>query len=434
MTHSIHNTYWQNNRRKTVYFSPNGRNTDRELLKCTGVYIYSKESITKIPSSLSVNFPNMVALEIESCSLSKLSRIDMRGLENLQEIKLTRMQIEELPSDLFVDLPNLEVIDLSYNHINLIGKDVFKPLRKLVFVNLTGNISVDVVYACDNNLKFEIPINTKLSRRFEEFTAILEAASFKQRQIVEKIVEKVQIILPQRTPEKVKPRSLSGSYGLNPSRPQHAKAIVPLKVVKPPPSLIPRSTQTENPLENVYDDIQNMLQCEDLKDLIVKIDKTLFKVHKFMLAARSSVIAEMIKGKPDAKEIILTDIEAETFKIILDFIYTDKMPEKYDENSLKIAAAAETLKLEPLKLKLSGIISKAVIPKNSFEIFEFASKHDHKELKIKSFGEFKKLFPKKNLKSDLMNDIGAMKKLIDSKNLYEKKMNEAIKDFQTFMS
>lgn len=172
-------------------------------------------------------------------------------------------------------------------------------------------------------------------------------------------------------------------------------------------------------------DIESVLKIDDFKDLTVKVCGTDFKVHKLMLAARSATLAEMIKNNPDAHEIIFDDIEGEIFKIILDFIYDDKMPQNYDENSQKVFATAGKFKLEQLKLKVGEMLCDAVTLENSFEMLNLACKHNYIELKLKSFEEIKKIFLDKNLTDDLMEKPEMLQKMIDAKNAYEKQLKEA---------
>jgi hypothetical protein len=171
-------------------------------------------------------------------------------------------------------------------------------------------------------------------------------------------------------------------------------------------------------------DIQKILKSDNFKDFTIKIDQNEFRVHKLMLVARSKTFAEMVKNNPEADELILQDIEVKIFEIILAFIYDEKIPEEFDENLTKVFAAADKLKIEGLKNSVGEILSKGINSQNSFEFLKFASKHNDEKLKEKSFGEFKKLFPDRKLKVELMNDIEMLKKLIDGKIAYEKKLRE----------
>ena len=60
------------------------------------------------------------------------------------------------------------------------------------------------------------------------------------------------------------------------------------------------------------------------KDFSIKIEDREFKVHKFLLAARSPTLAEMIKNNPDADELQLVDISVEIFEKILKYLYVSK--------------------------------------------------------------------------------------------------------------
>jgi hypothetical protein len=73
-----------------------------------------------------------------------------------------------------------------------------------------------------------------------------------------------------------------------------------------------------------------------------------FRVHKFILAARSSVLCESIIENPEADAIDLFDIPSSILEILLNYMYDDEMPEKCDDFG-ELYTAADKLNLTELK-------------------------------------------------------------------------------------
>ncbi|KAL7013176.1 hypothetical protein ACKWTF_015234 [Chironomus riparius] len=73
------------------------------------------------------------------------------------------------------------------------------------------------------------------------------------------------------------------------------------------------------------------------------------KIHEFLLAARSPILAEILKSNPEVENLNLVEISVEIFKIILKFLYTDELPGGNGTNVLNLFAAAGKLKIEELK-------------------------------------------------------------------------------------
>lgn len=65
----------------------------------------------------------------------------------LKEFYLRSMEINCLPSDLLCDMTNIEIISFESNQIRHIEKGVFEDMRKLRYVSLAKNPSIDVLYA-----------------------------------------------------------------------------------------------------------------------------------------------------------------------------------------------------------------------------------------------------------------------------------------------
>lgn len=127
--------------------------------------IVCKINITKIPECIHEQFKNIVCLHISSCmDIREICREDFRGLENLKEVAITGTLIEIIPGDLFTDLVHLEVIELLMNKIKYIGRDVFKTLKKIAYIDLGLNVKINAIFVGD---PYEFPEGIDNSTRCE---------------------------------------------------------------------------------------------------------------------------------------------------------------------------------------------------------------------------------------------------------------------------
>lgn len=374
MNIKVENITWDVSGRKYATINLNG-NFEKKLSKnfaCTGAIV---TNVQKIPRDLPNFFPNLWALYMENCKIGKILAQDFIKFERLIEIHLENLEIQEIPAEIFKNFKHLEVVSFYGNSIKSIGKNVFKNLPKLNYVDLRKNQAVNLVYADEKYKNVESGESQTRIFQLYEFLAIIDG-----------------IFHPEIEDDEDE-KSLSDRHQPGTSKDQLKKFEEAKLSV------------------NIYNDIQKLINAREFTDFTIKIDKNLFKVHKLMLAARSPTLAEMIRNNPEADELILEDIEVEVFKIILEFIYEDKSPVKYDERSEKVFAAAGKLKLESLKNQVGNILATSVTSENSLEILKLASKHNHEKLKKKAFEEFKKIFPDKNLKNELMNDLEKLEQL-----------------------
>lgn len=350
-------------------------------------------NLRQFPLNFPQYFEYVNRIHISNCGIEKISRADLAELENLKEIHLKHLEIREIPSNLFFGLRKVEVVNLSNNEINFIGKNAFKDLPKLSYVDLRGNPSIDDLF-----------VDTKCAKNFSVHASYNRIRSLKELQVFidENFHSEVENFFQVQTLGNEDENLQDEAAAVVPSAPPFDGIFFP---------------------ENVYRDMNKLIKFKDFKDFTIKIKEKEFKAHKLMLAARSPTLAEIFKENPKLDEIIFEDIEVEVFEILIIYIYDDILPDKYDDKSLKVFAAAGKLKLHYLKNHVGKILYDNLNPENSFEILKFASKYNCGELRRKSFIEFKKLFPDKKIKDDLINHLDKLKKLLDAKKVLNGKLN-----------
>lgn len=130
----------------------------------------------------------------------------------------------------------------------------------------------------------------------------------------------------------------------------------------------------------------------------------------------------MILNRPDAESLTLTDIPVKAFKVILDFIYTNELPEEEEINFVEVFTSSLKLNIEKLRDFAVEKIKENIDEKNALEILILANKHDNEELRMRAFAEIQKIFPEKGLKEELSMQPEKIKKLLDVK----KKLDEEL--------
>jgi predicted house-cleaning noncanonical NTP pyrophosphatase (MazG superfamily) len=309
---------------------------------------------------------------------------------NLSVLKIHNGPLKKITKSDLRSLTMLNEIYITYTYIEELPADLFEDMKSLKIINL-----------CFNRIKF-------IGKGIFDNLKQLEYVDLRRNPSIDLLYTNV--------------------YEHYNKMPNYESRIVNLAIFR---SLINRIYHTT---PQVLLDIQNALKNENSKDFTVKINENEFKVHKFILTARSPTLAVMIKNNPDADELILEDIEVEVFKIILDFIYDDKTPNNCDENSEKVFAAAGKLKLDLLMKEVGNILSVNLKPEKSFEVLKLASQFNHEELKRKSFEEVKMYLNDENLKDELMENLELLTKLIDAKKSFEEMMRKMKEEVEKAMA
>lgn len=163
----------------------------------------------------------------------------------------------------------------------------------------------------------------------------------------------------------------------------------------------------------LQNDVKKILHENFLKDFTIKVNEKEFKVHKFLLAARSSVFNDIIKNEPDANTIKLVDIPDVTFERILDYLYDDKFTAC--DGLLDTYAAAAKLQISELADLAADSLMTLIDDENALNIFCLAHKYNNEKLKVEAFKQIKSFFPDKNLKEDLAMNPDAVRKLVAAK-------------------
>ncbi|KAL7011668.1 hypothetical protein ACKWTF_014382 [Chironomus riparius] len=188
----------------------------------------------------------------------------------------------------------------------------------------------------------------------------------------------------------------------------------------------------QNTLTN---DFKNFLNNENFKDLKIKIDNREFRVHKFLLAARSSVLAEMILNNPDVENLNLVDISVETFEQVLHFIYNDELRDKKEINSFRnLFAAAGRLNIEVLKNIAAAHLLEEIDSDKAMSILSLSNKYNHDLLKDEAFKFIEKTNSFMTFKKEWASQPDMLSKLIKIHREKEEAMKKFEEEYQKLTS
>jgi hypothetical protein len=183
-------------------------------------------------------------------------------------------------------------------------------------------------------------------------------------------------------------------------------------------NLSAKGTVPKQALSTFSEDIRNIIEDESFKDLTISIGDEDLKAHKIVLAARSPFLAELFRNNPTLETLNLIDISKETFKIFLDYIYHDKMPEGND-NLTFVYVTAGKLKIEKLKQFIATKLCSQINAENAPDILLLSNKFDSVELRKRAFEKIQEMFPEKKLDEKFQFEPEKVKKLISLKRSME---------------
>ncbi|XP_072366926.1 actin-binding protein IPP isoform X3 [Scyliorhinus torazame] len=120
--------------------------------------------------------------------------------------------------------------------------------------------------------------------------------------------------------------------------------------------------------------INRLRAREDFCDVQLQVKEQLFSVHKLILAASSPYFAVLFAGgmQEASKDLIqIHGIEAETFRLLLEFIYTGIIDVSI-KNVQEVILAADMLQLTEIVNMCSDFLKGQVDPSNCVGIYQFA--------------------------------------------------------------
>jgi len=361
-------------------------------------------NLTKVPAGITKIFANLKMLAILSSGLKRICKDDLVEYKNIEKFICNSNKLVFLPGNLFDDFENLEWIELWNNNIKLIEPNIFDNLKNLKYVDIEQNPKYDKWFA--NNKYYDC--NSSLEGVIDQIYQVFLSSDIQNlKKFVKKVKNPIEIL------KQFKERSSNIDSKLN-----------LLELAFDAVENLQREVDNLAPkLQNgLIRDLNNFIQDENSRDFQIQIEDKEFRVHKFLLAARSPILAETLKNNPEVENLNLVDISEDIFEQILNFIYTDELPGE-GTNYLHLFAAAGRLQITDLKNFAASKLIDQVNAENIYEIFKLSTKYNHDELKQKSFNEIKANYPKIKFNDGWITEPEKVGLVIDK----FKKKEEAIK-------
>ncbi|KAG5670649.1 hypothetical protein PVAND_000897 [Polypedilum vanderplanki] len=388
---------------------------NRNYSDVTAVY-FENCILPTVPQGLTKLFPNLVYLIIDKCDFAYLRRESLTEYQNLKMLDMSGIKIPFLQGDVFDDLKSLETLDLHNCSIALIEPKVFDNLSNLKHIDLMENLCINKFFSAIegeisdvtfDELKQELLENYRLKFNEKIENNLKEDIEYLRLKLAKKDKEYEEL------DQFVNDTIMSSEIDLN-------------NVYKKCELLMAENAELKSKL-GFFEDIETVIKSDELKDFTIKTDYEEFKAHRFVLAARSSVFADMFKENIHAECLNLVDVTAKIFRVILDFIYKNKIPENEDVDFFKLLKACERLKIEKLKTFAAEKLINKVNNENALEVLTLSIKFGFEELQKKSFLIIKKFLSSDKIDDKLMNNPEKLKNLMEivrKKNEIMKAMDE----------
>jgi hypothetical protein len=318
--------------------------------------------MTLIPDGIMTRYPNMQIFLVFNAKITRLTKDDLKQFTGIRELWFSSCDIEYLPGDLFEHLPDLEIVSFQTCKVKYIDAELLDCLPNLKVAKFNSNASIDCYH---------------------------DSVS-----------------------------SISGNAGITLDELKEKLRGAKLRA--------PEGYETYDRLpKGITADLKTFLARDDFKDFTVTVDDEDFRVHRFMLVARSRVFAEMIKESPEAQQLTLVDVDRDIFEVLLRFIYDDVMPD-VTTKGFEIFKGANRLGLDRVAAYAIRNMSLSVNEDNALDMLICGRRYGNCELKDNAMVEIRKMFPGKEVKDELANDTEKLSKVMVAK----KKMDEAIKKAQ----
>ncbi|CAL5029896.1 unnamed protein product [Urochloa decumbens] len=147
------------------------------------------------------------------------------------------------------------------------------------------------------------------------------------------------------------------------------------------------------PPSNLHKNFGEMLKDGEGADVTFIVDDRLFRAHRCVLAYRSPVFRAELFGPLKKKAtscIRIDDMEPSIFEALLHFIYTDRLPDSYNDGwnaaMQHLLVAADRYGVERLRLMCESKLSEAIDVETVSTTLALAEQHDCSQLKQACIG------------------------------------------------
>jgi hypothetical protein len=379
-------------------------------------------TFNKVPQ-LGLKFLNLKIFNISRSNLRKLTMNDMDTYRNVEIIDINKTGLKFLPGNLFTGFEKLKEIYLNDNQLSSVEPNILDGLNNLRIVDFRQNCHYNHYYS-DAEMEMsefrKILIRSFLRDNFENAIKYIENLQKNNQELRD---ENEELSAKLETADEFEMFPVA-DYG-------YMKYYEELSELAEQNSKLEEKIQelTETPKGQLQGDLNCFMQDESTKEFKIIIEGQEFPVHKFLLAARSPTLAELLKNNPEVENLNLVDISVEIFEKILKFLYTDEFPGDNGTNFLHVFGAAGKLQIPKLMSFAAQKLLEMSDYENPLEVLLLSNKYGNEELKQKAFVEVKKKYPNVELKEELADNVEKLTefmKIMKIKEEAEMKMKEFI--------
>ncbi|GBM60124.1 Protein roadkill, partial [Araneus ventricosus] len=134
----------------------------------------------------------------------------------------------------------------------------------------------------------------------------------------------------------------------------------------------------------LVNDLKSMYNNAILCDMELRTSSKTFQAHKAILSARSSVFRRMFSSDMKEKNsghVDITDLEEETVRRMLTYMYTDSLGDLQMESASKLYTAADKYNIPSLKHRCTSFLKGNLYPSTACDVLVLADMHQDHDLK-----------------------------------------------------
>ncbi|GFV55405.1 speckle-type POZ protein [Trichonephila clavipes] len=129
-------------------------------------------------------------------------------------------------------------------------------------------------------------------------------------------------------------------------------------------------------------DLQDLLQNGAMSDIKLITPTSEFTAHKNIICARSPVFKSILMNNRAVDHINIDNIEDDTLKRMLTYMYTDSAEDLDWQTALKLYKAADTYRIQRLEEFCSTVLKASLSPTNACIILNLADQQKDRDLKV----------------------------------------------------
>lgn len=362
-------------------------NEDVEILE-----IDFPNKIHYLPSGLAKIFPKLKCLEVRCCGLKELNAEDLRGLSNIEKLRIVNNPVTTLPDDLLIHTKKMRILLFESNQLKVMSSELINeiPDKQWETISFKRNAKINAIYY-SNSIDY-----------------------LKHLQILKL---KMDLLRPAQEVHKDNlsgaPSNTAGSSSKNCDK----------KRTKSKPNKKAASGSNFN----------DLLALKDLCDFTVLVGFRKIPVHKVVLACRSSVFADMIKQNKNVNKFeVGNDFSEKSVDAFLRSMYTLEV--ESDDNALELFELAAKFDVPELKSMYEQIVIKNMNSDTAIKALKLGNCHKSDVMVDAAFDNIKTEYPKSitsrglKRKPEAIEDILNLKETIKKAKMSIKMINTSNRD------